>query len=175
MNNSAVRERVCAMRHLPRARVSKERIHCLAHKCIHTSVQLLCIALVVVKSVKLARAAMPWFGGTRQSLKMGSGRSGVYWVADDRGERKPKSRKRRGSTGRLGDGGSGAGSPPPPPPAGILKRSGRGLRGSQPSFQFEEGMVPEEMAAAVPMPSEQSVNAMFSEMVVGSFLIMQPV
>ena len=108
---------------------------------------------------------MPWFGGSGQSVKMGGSRSGVYWMAEDaRGGRKAKSRRRRGSTSRHGD--PPTSSSPPPPPAGILKRSGRGQRGSQPSFQFEEGMVPQEMAAAVPMPSEQSVNAMFSEMVV---------
>ena len=88
-----------------------------------------------------------------------------YWVAEDGGRKKWKKRK-SGSTGRLNE----SGVPPPQaasptPPAGILKRSGR-FRGSHPSFQFEDGMVPQEMAAAVPMPSEQTVNAMFSDMVV---------
>ena len=53
------------------------------------------------------------------------------------------------------------------PPAGILKRSGRSR---SVSFQFEDGMVPQEMAAAVPMPGEQKVNTMFAEMVVRSHL-----
>lgn len=50
-------------------------------------------------------------------------------------------------------------------PAGILKKSGRSSRPtSYPALA--EGMVPSEMAAAVPMPSEAEVNMMFSQMVV---------
>ncbi|CAI8048375.1 Disheveled-associated activator of morphogenesis 2 [Geodia barretti] len=105
---------------------------------------------------------MPWFGGG-QSIKVGRSKSGVYWVAEDGGRRKSKKR-RSGSTGRLNESGAPPQAASPTPPPGILKRSGR-FRGSHPSFQFEDGMVPQEMAAAVPMPNEQTVNAMFSEMV----------
>lgn len=93
---------------------------------------------------------MPWFG-SGSSVKVRKNRE-MYWVAED-----GRARKRGGTSRRQNeyDG---------PPPAGILKRSGRGAR-SVP-FQFEDGMVPQEMAAAIPMPSEQKVNAMFTEMVV---------
>lgn len=49
-------------------------------------------------------------------------------------------------------------------PAGILKRGG-----SRPvSFPaLEDGMVPSEMAAAIPMPTEAELNELFVEMVVG--------
>ena len=77
----------------------------------------------------------------------------MYWLADD-----GRTRKRGGTTGRRHQ------NDPATPPAGILKRSGHSR--SVP-FQFENGMVPQEMAAAVPMPSEQNVNTMFAEMVVG--------
>ena len=48
-------------------------------------------------------------------------------------------------------------------PAGILKRGG-----SRPvSFPaLEDGMVPSEMAAAIPMPTEAELNELFVEMVV---------
>lgn len=95
---------------------------------------------------------------------MASSKSGMYWVAED-GRRRKTKKKRRGSTSGLNESGGSPQASSPTPPAGILKRSGR-FRGSHPSFQFEDGMVPQEMAAAVPMPSEQTVNAMFSEMVV---------
>ena len=50
-------------------------------------------------------------------------------------------------------------------PAGILKKSGRSSRPtSYPALA--EGMVPSEMAAAVPMPSEVELNMMFAQMVV---------
>ena len=92
---------------------------------------------------------MPWFG-SGSSVKIGT-RSGSYWMAED------GRTGRRGGTGRRPN-------DPAPPPAGILKRSGH-TRAAVP-FQFENGMVPQEMAAAVPMPSEQQVNDMFTEMVV---------
>lgn len=48
-------------------------------------------------------------------------------------------------------------------PAGILKRGG--LRPvSYPAL--EDGMVPQEMAAAIPMPTEGELNELFVEMVV---------
>ncbi len=48
-------------------------------------------------------------------------------------------------------------------PSGILKRGGR----SAISFPaLEDGMVPQEMAAAIPMPTEAELNALFAEMVV---------
>ena len=79
----------------------------------------------------------------------------MYWVAED-----GRTTRRRGgsATGRRQNDAT-------PPPAGILKRSGHSTRAAAP-FQFENGMVPQEMAAAVPMPSEQHVNDMFTEMVV---------
>ena len=48
-------------------------------------------------------------------------------------------------------------------PAGILKRGG-----SRPvSYPaLEDGMVPQEMAAAIPMPTEAELNELFVEMVV---------
>lgn len=48
-------------------------------------------------------------------------------------------------------------------PHGILKRAG-----SRPvSFPaLEDGMVPQEMAAAIPMPTEAELNQLFEEMVV---------
>ena len=95
---------------------------------------------------------MPWFGG-RSSVKL-SKKRGTYWVAEDGCG---KSRRNTGAAGRHRQNGA------PPPPAGILKRSGRPR---SVSFPFEDGMVPQEMAAAIPMPSEQKVNAMFTEMVV---------
>ena len=97
---------------------------------------------------------MPWFGSV-PSLKYPKKRT--YWVAreDAKGGSGGK-RNRAASHGRIND---------TAPPAGILKRSGRSRSNSE-SFQFEDGMVPQEMAAAVPMPSEQKVNAMFAEMVV---------
>lgn len=95
-------------------------------------------------------------------FRVGTSKTGMYWVAggDDGGGRRSKSTRKRSNT-RQNDG------VPPAAPAGILKRSGRPC--ALP-FQFEEGMVPQEMAAAVPMPSEQNVNAMFSEMVVSHTL-----
>lgn len=50
-------------------------------------------------------------------------------------------------------------------PAGILKRGG-----SRPvSYPaLEDGMVPQEMAAAIPMPTEAELNELFEEMVVSS-------
>lgn len=90
---------------------------------------------------------MPWFGSS-SSVKYSKKRT--YYVAGEDG----RSRK-RASLGRQNE---------VAPPAGILKRSGRTR--SSGSFPFEDGMVPQEMAAAVPMPSEQKVNAMFAEMVV---------
>ena len=49
-------------------------------------------------------------------------------------------------------------------PAGILKKSGRARPPSYPALV--DGMVPSEMAAAVPMPSESELNSMFAELVV---------
>ena len=51
-------------------------------------------------------------------------------------------------------------------PAGILKRAGY----RQATFPglLEDGMVPQEMAAAIPMPMEAELNHLFTEMVVGS-------
>ena len=86
---------------------------------------------------------MPWFG-SGSSVKIRKAKS-AYCVNDDKRARKAAARRSLS------------------PPAGILKRSGRTR--SVP-FEFEDGMVPQEMAAAVPMPSEQRVNAMFAEMVV---------
>ena len=53
-------------------------------------------------------------------------------------------------------------------PAGILKKSGRNRPPSYPGLV--DGMVPSEMAAAVPMPGEAELNSMFAELVVGSVL-----
>ena len=53
-------------------------------------------------------------------------------------------------------------------PAGILKRGGHKPVSYLPAL--EDGMVPQEMAAAIPMPKEMELNALFAEMVV-SFLI----
>ena len=50
-------------------------------------------------------------------------------------------------------------------PAGILKKSGRTRPLSYPALV--DGMVPSEMAAAIPMPSEAELNSMFAELVVG--------
>lgn len=88
---------------------------------------------------------MPWFGSS-SSVKYSKKRT--YYVAEDGRGRKRASLARQNEAA---------------PPAGILKRSGRTRSFS---FPFEDGMVPQEMAAAVPMPSEQKVNAMFAEMVV---------
>lgn len=49
-------------------------------------------------------------------------------------------------------------------PAGILKKSGRSRPVSIPGLV--DGMVPSEMAAAVPMPNEPELNSMFAELVV---------
>ena len=49
-------------------------------------------------------------------------------------------------------------------PAGILKKSGRSRPVSFPGLV--DGMVPSEMAAAVPMPNEPELNSMFAELVV---------
>ena len=49
-------------------------------------------------------------------------------------------------------------------PSGILKKSGRQRPKSYPAFA--DGMMPQEMAAAIPMPSEPELNAMFTQMVV---------
>lgn len=52
-------------------------------------------------------------------------------------------------------------------PAGILKRGG--LRPvSYPALEDARGMVPQEMAAAIPMPKEAELNEMFAEMVVST-------
>lgn len=48
---------------------------------------------------------------------------------------------------------------------GILKRSGRSNPADFPGLT-EPGMLPQEMAAAVPMPSEPELNLMFSQLVV---------
>lgn len=50
-------------------------------------------------------------------------------------------------------------------PAGILKRGGS-RRVSYPAL--EDGMVPQEMAAAIPMPREAELNELFVEMVVSN-------
>ena len=67
------------------------------------------------------------------------------------------------STGSLGGLGHGGGGRRNTMPAGILKRGG-----SRPiSFPaLEDGMVPSEMAAAIPMPTEAELNELFVEMVV---------
>ena len=88
---------------------------------------------------------MPWFG-SGSSVKYSKKRT--YYVGEDGRGRKRASLGRQNETA---------------PPAGILKRSGRTRSCSYP---FEDGMVPQEMAAAVPMPSEQKLNTMFAEMVV---------
>ncbi len=63
-------------------------------------------------------------------------------------------------------GGGGAGSSAGTP-AGILKKGGQRPRPkSYPSLALPDGMVPQEMAAAIPMPSEPELNAMFAKMVV---------
>lgn len=49
-------------------------------------------------------------------------------------------------------------------PVGILKKGGRARPKSYPSLS--DGMVPQEMAAVHPMPSEPELNAMFTQMVV---------
>ena len=52
-------------------------------------------------------------------------------------------------------------------PHGILKRGGR----SSVTFPaLEDGMVPQEMAAAIPMPTEAELNQLFEEMVVRELL-----
>lgn len=86
---------------------------------------------------------MPWFGSGSSVKKR------TYYVGED-----GRSPRKRASLGRQNE---------TAPPAGILKRSGRTRSCSYP---FEDGMVPQEMAAAVPMPSEQKLNTMFAEMVV---------
>lgn len=48
-------------------------------------------------------------------------------------------------------------------PVGILKKGGRARPKSYPSLS--DGMVPQEMAAVHPMPSEPELNAMFTQMV----------
>ena len=113
-----------------------------------------CLVELEVRTYCIYVAGMPWFG-SGSSVRAGN-RTGMYWVAADDG----RNSRRRSTTSRRGRQNDGA-----PAPTGILKRSGR-PRAS--SFQFEDGMVPQEMAAAVPMPSEQRVNAMFTEMVVRS-------
>ena len=57
-------------------------------------------------------------------------------------------------------------SPPAEVPPGILKKSGR-LRHNTSYPAFTEGMIPQEMAAAVPMPTETELNRMFAQLVVG--------
>lgn len=63
-----------------------------------------------------------------------------------------------------GGGGTGRRNTAPAQPSGILKRSGRHGPKSYP--ELAEGMMPQEMAAAIPMPSEPELNAMFTQMVV---------
>ena len=55
-------------------------------------------------------------------------------------------------------------------PAGILKRGRRSRPQSFP--ELSDGMVPQEMAAAVPMPSEPELNAMFAQMVVSVYVLL---
>ena len=55
-------------------------------------------------------------------------------------------------------------APPAPAPTGILKKSGRAKPASFPALA--EGMLPQEMAAAVPMPNETELNLMFAQLVV---------
>lgn len=59
-------------------------------------------------------------------------------------------------------------SPPVPAPTGILKKSGRAKPASFPALA--EGMLPQEMAAAVPMPNETELNLMFAQLVVSLYL-----
>lgn len=54
-------------------------------------------------------------------------------------------------------------------PTGILKKAGRGRPQSFPALS--DGMVPQEMAAAIPMPSEPELNARFTEMVVCMYVV----
>ena len=104
---------------------------------------------------------MPWFG-SGSTLRIGSSKAGTYWVGGggEDGRRGAKSSRKRGGGNRHHHNDVAAQQAAP---AGILKRSGRPRA---PAYEFEYGMVPQEMAARVPMPSEQNVNAMFSEMVV---------
>ncbi len=68
----------------------------------------------------------------------------------------------RSKTMTGGAAGSNAGTP-----AGILKRGARRPRPkSFPDLALPDGMVPQEMAAAIPMPSEPELNVMFAKMVV---------
>lgn len=53
-------------------------------------------------------------------------------------------------------------------PAGILKRGG--ARPVSFPALLEAGMVPSEMAAAIPMPTEAELNELFVEMVVSSWI-----
>ena len=54
-------------------------------------------------------------------------------------------------------------------PAGILKKGGRTRPVSYPALA--DGMVPSEMAAAIPMPGESELNSMFAELVVRFVLL----
>lgn len=60
-------------------------------------------------------------------------------------------------------GGAGTGSRRNTAPSGILKRGGNRPMSY---LALEDGMVPQEMAAAVPMPREPELNELFAEMVV---------
>jgi len=67
----------------------------------------------------------------------------------------------------LGDRSRRHSSPPTEQPPGILKKSGR----VKPNLSYPaltEGMIPQEMAAAVPMPNETELNKMFIQLVVGT-------
>ena len=69
-----------------------------------------------------------------------------------------------GARSPAGGGGTGRRNTAPAQPSGILKRSGRPGPKSYP--ELAEGMMPQEMAAAIPMASEPELNAMFTQMVV---------
>ena len=75
----------------------------------------------------------------------------------------PQVRKESNGLFHFMNGNSGSASRRCSAPPGNLKRGG--LR-SVPYLALADGMVPQEMAAAVPMPREPELNELFAEMVV---------
>jgi hypothetical protein len=106
---------------------------------------------------------MPFGVGRTKSPLNFSKKKGTYVVQEH-----PGTSPNRGSSGKNVGGVSRRKSLP----AGILKRGG--LRPvSYPAL--EDGMVPQEMAAAIPMPTEAELNELFVEMVVSLlFTMLEP-
>lgn len=102
-----------------------------------------------LESIELAGLKMPFgFGSARGKSPLKFSKKKTYAVQEHQGgtPHRPGPVSRRNTA-----------------PAGILKRGG-----SRPvSFPaLEDGMVPQEMAAAIPMPTEAELNELFVEMVV---------